>query len=462
MDVAFALFVAGMMTTTYLVSRLNRRLVLAQQELEVHRQDLEATVSERTRELEEANNQLVESERALRSLYDITSNPNVGFSQRVEKVLGLGCERFGAESGLFLSKDALGITARCSSPPRASQDLVEKASGFLSDFCDAQVVGDINYFRSSDNSFIPGQEEACVDSTTCAVILLELGNDLSSYLCFEFDDDNFKKLSDVDEDIAKLMAQWIVHELEQSRVTEDLNDKRSQLSRVSRLNTFGEAAATVVHELGQPLTAITNYVSGLKKVISNGQSNSEELKSALHKLDSQTIRAAKIMQRFDSIINPGERSVTEVDVTECIKSALKMMQDVLERNHVRVIFVYDSPAFVHADQTQIEQVMLNLIQNALDVMKSQKSSDRFIRIENTGCDDDGFKIEVTNSGTPLKTDIAKEVFNPYFSTKDNGMGLGLPICRTIMESLGGNIEVGSLNPHTQFRLTFPVIARAGL
>jgi two-component system sensor kinase FixL len=222
-----------------------------------------------------------------------------------------------------------------------------------------------------------------------------------------------------------------------------LQELQAELVHVSRLTAMGEMASGLAHELNQPLSAIANYLRGSVRLLDKGDpADTPRLRDAMGKAAEQALRAGEVIRRLRDFVGRG-------DVERHVESLSKMVQEAsalalvgAKELGVRVTMAF-SPAAdaVLADRVQIQQVVINLVRNAMDVLPT--STRRELRIS-TSDQGDGFAVvQVADTGPGVSDDVRERLFQPFTTTKPDGMGVGLSICRTIIEAHGGSIWVES-------------------
>ena len=231
-----------------------------------------------------------------------------------------------------------------------------------------------------------------------------------------------------------------IRDLTERQKTETrLQELQSELLHISRLTAMGEMASALAHELNQPLSAISNYLKGSRRLLEgSGDEKSTMVQEALEKAADQALRAGQIIRRLRDFVSRGENERRVENIVKLIEeaSALALVGD--KDRGIRVQFQFDpSIDLVLADRVQIQQVLLNLIRNAMDAMESTPSRDLAISVTSV---DDGFaRVSVSDSGSGIGSEIASQLFQPFITTKRDGMGVGLSISRTIVEAHGGRI-----------------------
>lgn len=211
----------------------------------------------------------------------------------------------------------------------------------------------------------------------------------------------------------------------------------AQILRVSRLSATGAMASTIAHELNQPLTALANYLAVADQLSNAHDIPREGLREAIRKARGQANRANEIIRRMRAFTKRGELARKPENPAEFVETALHALQDRLERDGVDVR-IEIAPALppVSADRLQMEQVLINLYRNALDAMSD--IPDKILEIA-ARADADQILISVSDSGPGIDEADLPKIFQLLQSSKDDGLGLGLPLCRSIVEAHGGRI-----------------------
>ena len=233
-----------------------------------------------------------------------------------------------------------------------------------------------------------------------------------------------------------------------------LQELQSELLHSSRLSTMGQMASALAHELNQPLTAVINYAQASRRLLGAG-AGADKLVPIIDKAVGQANRAGQIIRRLRDFLEKGEtdRRLDNIDkvVEEAIALALVGVKDIGVK--VRIEIAADLPRAM-MDKIQIQQVVLNLVRNAIEAM--EHSERRELAIITVLNDDREVETAVIDSGPGLASEVAAQLFQPFVSTKPKGMGLGLSICRTIIEAHGGRLSA-TAQPEggTAFRFTLP-------
>lgn len=232
-----------------------------------------------------------------------------------------------------------------------------------------------------------------------------------------------------------------IRDLTERQKTESrLQELQSELVHISRLTAMGEMASTLAHELNQPLSAISNYLKGTRRMLEDrSDDQSATMREALNKAAEQAIRAGQIIRRLRDFVARGETERRIESISKLVEEASALALVGAKEKAVRVRFDFEpSVGLVLADKIQIQQVLLNLMRNALDAM--QDSARRELLLSAAPAESDMIRVAVADTGSGISPEIASQLFRPFVTTKQQGMGVGLSICRTIVESHGGQIE----------------------
>jgi len=242
---------------------------------------------------------------------------------------------------------------------------------------------------------------------------------------------------------------------EQQRAELRMQEMQSELVHFSRLSAVGTMASALAHELNQPLTAVANYLEASRDMLDSPAPETREiLREALSEAATQAVRAGEIVRKLRSYVSRGEVDARPVHLDQVVSDAIALSKTSRERADIPVtVQQAESISRVMADPIQIQQVIINLIRNAMDAMSDL--DDAHIAIRAMPDDDPGFvSIEVCDNGPGLAPEMKETIFKPFATTKAHGMGLGLSICQTIVEAHGGTIRaVSSPQGGTCFRFT---------
>lgn len=232
--------------------------------------------------------------------------------------------------------------------------------------------------------------------------------------------------------------------------TRQLHD---QLAHASRLNVIGHMATGLAHELNQPLGAINNYVEGCQVLLDAEQIDHERIREAITRIGQSAMRAGKIVRHMRGFVQarPVERS--RVDLNILVREVVELCQPDAIDAKVRIeLNLCESAPSLQVDAIQIQQVLVNLIRNGLQAMRECPPGARSLIIQ-TDCVPEGVRVEVTDTGPGFAPGSTESIFEPFFSTKSDGLGMGLSISRTIIQAHGGRLE-GESRPKGGATLAF--------
>jgi C4-dicarboxylate-specific signal transduction histidine kinase len=208
----------------------------------------------------------------------------------------------------------------------------------------------------------------------------------------------------------------------------------------ARLVTVGEMATTIAHELNQPLAAITNYSMGCVRRLRSGNWREAELIDAMEKGAAQAERASKVIQRVRSFVSRRAPNLVSCDINEVITGVGSMISvEARQRGASVTLDLSHVIPYVHADPVLMEQVILNLARNAIEAMEDNSADERQVTIRSRAYEEETVEIEVSDHGRGIDPQLEGNLFTPFFSTKPHGTGLGLHICRSIVEAHGGHV-----------------------
>ena len=237
--------------------------------------------------------------------------------------------------------------------------------------------------------------------------------------------------------VLDLTEQKRAHEMLQE-AQQSLYTTQVELARVSRLTTMGELTASIAHEVNQPLTAITNNGSACLRLLANRNLDPEVLQRALEEIVADGVRASAVIARIRAFIKKTTAEKNRLDINEVIQEVLALAGHELEKNRILVEYqLTKTLPLVWADRVQLQQVLLNLIMNGIEAMTAEEQP-RLLRLESEMDKSGDILVAVRDSGTGFGLE-ADRVFTPFFTTKPNGMGMGLPISRSIIEGHGGRL-----------------------
>ncbi|HEV2558150.1 MAG TPA: PAS domain S-box protein [Microvirga sp.] len=223
-----------------------------------------------------------------------------------------------------------------------------------------------------------------------------------------------------------------------------LQELQSELVHMSRFTALGEMASTLAHEINQPLTAIANYLKGCRRILQRMEGDEVPmLRDAVGKAADQALRAGDVIRHLREFVARGESERHIENLPKLVEEASALALVGAKEKGVRVIFRLDPNApLVLADRIQVQQVLLNLIRNAIEAMQDAPHRELIVGTK-AEAKDGMVAVTVADTGTGIAPEIAEQLFQPFVTTKKHGMGVGLSICRTIVEAHGGKISAMS-------------------
>ncbi|MFM2389493.1 MAG: C4-dicarboxylate transport sensor protein DctS-3 [Pseudomonadota bacterium] len=235
----------------------------------------------------------------------------------------------------------------------------------------------------------------------------------------------------------------VINMTEANRAARNARAQQENLARTGRLVTMGEMASTLAHELNQPLGAIASYAAGGLNLIDAGQSSAPMLRSGLEKLSEQARRAGLIIRRIQDFVKKREPRLEPVNLAEVAADAMGLMAAEARTLRARLVIAPFAPGLraVLADRILIEQVMVNLIRNGMEAMAEGPSSGNALTVRITA-EATGLCLDIIDQGPGISDKVEERLFDAFTSTKPQGMGMGLNICRSIVEILHGSLSHG--------------------
>src|SRR5215471_13227134 len=215
----------------------------------------------------------------------------------------------------------------------------------------------------------------------------------------------------------------------------------SRLSQVGRFNLMGEMAAGIAHEINQPLSAIATYAQAAKRVLEREQPGMQQLIDVCRKIDEQALRAGRVLENLRKLIRKQEIRAEPIDVNQVVADVLNLIEADARAEGMQVATRYAEhlPA-VRANAVQLQQVVLNLTRNAVDAMRDAPAKDRAISIATERTERGGVRISVADHGPGVSRQLGENIFHPFVTTKREGLGVGLAISRTIVQSYSGSLS----------------------
>ena len=244
---------------------------------------------------------------------------------------------------------------------------------------------------------------------------------------------------------------------ERQKAERRIQDLQAELLHASRLSVMGQMASTMAHELNQPLTAVTNYLEAGRQLLATGAGSPERLGEIMEKAVAQAQRAGEVIRQLRQFVSKGETEHRIESLNQLVEEALALALLGARQRGVRTSLELDHALpLVLVDHVQIQQVVLNLVRNAIEAMEEMELRELVVATR-TVLDQEMAEVIVTDSGPGIAPELADRLFQPFVTTKKTGMGLGLSICREIVEAHHGRLTTTPGSPRgTVFRMTLPI------
>jgi C4-dicarboxylate-specific signal transduction histidine kinase len=263
--------------------------------------------------------------------------------------------------------------------------------------------------------------------------------------------DRTRQLAAANEEMRKEM-------IERQRAEEALLESQAELARVTRALDMGEVVATIAHEVNQPLTAIVTNGNFCLRRLESTKPDLDEFRAAVTEIVSDGARASAVISRIRGLLMKGDLKRRELDINSVIHDVSILLQNELTWSGVflRTDLEPDLPR-VSGDRVQLQQVLINLVVNATEAMRASADRRRELLLRSAK-DPDGVLVQVQDSGPGIKPELANRIFEPFFTTKAAGIGMGLSISHSIIESHGGRLRTVPTSSGARFEFTLPTDA----
>jgi two-component system sensor kinase FixL len=261
-------------------------------------------------------------------------------------------------------------------------------------------------------------------------------------------------VGEVRQDGRRLFTGFVRDLTERQQTERRLQELQDGLLHVSRLRSMGQMAAALAHELNQPLTATANYVRAALRLIEQPEPNLTRVRQAMNLAVQQTLRSGEIIRRLRAFVSRGEVSQRSESVAKLIEEASALALVGAKEHGIKVLIHIDPDLpTAEVDRVQIQQVLLNLIRNAVEAMEGREVRELSV---GTMMADGAVLVSVADTGGGIPPEIESKLFQPFVTTKSEGMGIGLSVCRTIVEAHGGRLWVErNAGGGSVFRFTVP-------
>ena len=252
-----------------------------------------------------------------------------------------------------------------------------------------------------------------------------------------------------------------VHDITERQLADyELQQMQNRITHSGRVSILGEMATGIAHEVNQPLTAIATYAKACLRLMSNGDCTPEETNATLEQIAQQALRAGEVIRRMRSFMRYHEAKPEMIESNHVLEELVQLAQTDAHYHAVQLVIEPPTQSFtVQADPVQIQQVLLNLVRNAIDAMQDAAEADRLIRLRAALNREGDVEFMVADRGHGISAEIARELFNPFYTTKLSGTGLGLSISQSIIRAHGGRLWYDD-NPDGGARFFFS-LPRAG-
>ena len=245
---------------------------------------------------------------------------------------------------------------------------------------------------------------------------------------------------------------------ERSRAEHALREAQAELAHVTRVMTMGELAASIAHEINQPLAAVVTNANACLRWLTGPTPNLDEAQAAVARIARDGNRASDVIGRIRALVKKSATEQAHLDINEVIQEVLGLIQTEIRKNEVvlRMKLAPDLPRIL-GDRVQLQQVILNLMMNGIEAMSAVTDRSRDLLIRSCRYESDKVLIAVQDSGTGLETESLDHLFTAFFTTKPKGMGMGLAISRSIIEAHGGKLWASPNDgPGATFQFTLHV------
>ena len=249
---------------------------------------------------------------------------------------------------------------------------------------------------------------------------------------------------------------------ERNQAQAALHRAQAELAHINRVTTLGELTASIAHEVNQPLTGVVTNGSACLRLLDLEPPDLDEVRSAVEGIISDGMRASDVIQRVRALSKKADLQMAQLNINDVISDVIRLLEREILNHLVSLrLELAPTPPRVMGDRVQLQQVIINLVVNGMEAMAAVTDRPRELVIRSRRHDADQVLIEVQDGGSGIDPENADRLFNAFFTTKPNGMGMGLSVCRSIIQAHGGQI---SASPNDEgagatFRFTLPCFRR---
>ncbi|HEX7920015.1 MAG TPA: ATP-binding protein, partial [Bradyrhizobium sp.] len=242
------------------------------------------------------------------------------------------------------------------------------------------------------------------------------------------------------------------------RAEAELHEAQTNLAHVTRVTALGELAASIAHEVNQPLAAVVANAAACLRWLNRAAPDLNEARGAVRSIISDGNRAGEVIQRVRALVNKTTGQMAPLDINQAINEVIGLVQHELQSQLVSLqLDLGAALPLVVADRVQLQQVILNLVVNGIEAMQPVTDRPRELVIRTRHDDAGQILVTVTDCGVGVATEDAERLFDAFYTTKASGMGMGLSICRSIVEAHRGRLSMsGNTGPGTTFQFTLPL------